>query len=207
MNNCESNILTTVIQIVSIIGTLIIAILAIWGNWFRYKLAPPILKIEKHNLRGSLTTFTGGKKVIYYHLKVINKRNWVIAKNCRIILREMYKKLPNGDFKRLTLNVYPQLVWSNPTITPLFVDLTNEQVFDFGNLSEDSDNFKPVLYLYANDFEGFLKKDESIRYALEIVADGFKMKKYQIFEVSWNGLWSDNLDVMEKNIVIKEIQN
>ena len=44
-----------------------------------------------------------------------------------------------------------------------------------------------------------------MRYALEITADGFSAKHLQVFEVAWNGQWNDNLDVMSRNLTIKEV--
>jgi hypothetical protein len=62
------------------IGTLAIAILAIWGEKVRSILSPPKLEIEVHNnFRGNpnkLTDTTTGQIVgrgIFYHLKVVNK--------------------------------------------------------------------------------------------------------------------------------------
>ena len=78
--NCEW--IKIVITSLSAIGTLLVAIVAIWGDWVRAKLAPPKLTIEKHNFKGSLTNFSSGQKVIFYHLKVINHRYWFSSRNC-----------------------------------------------------------------------------------------------------------------------------
>jgi hypothetical protein len=37
------------------------------------------------------------------------------------------------------------------------------------------------------------------------VADNYVSPKVQVFEVAWNGKWSENLDDMEKYVTIKEV--
>jgi hypothetical protein len=39
----------------------------------------------------------------------------------------------------------------------------------------------------------------------QIVAEGYTSKRYHVFEVAWNGEWSDNLDEMSRNLTIQEI--
>ena len=202
---CTSNTLSIIIQVFVAVGTIAIAILAVWGEWFRMKFASPKLMLEPYNLRGTVTRFTGGPRVIYYHLRVVNTRQWSIAKNCRIILRELYKRLPNNDFEKVPIFVPPQFVWAPAEMTPPVVELSTQQILDFGRIVENDKSFQPVLYSYPNDFQEFVNANEAVRYALEIKADGFSAKHLQVFEVAWNGKWSDNLDVMSRNLTIKEV--
>ncbi len=193
------------VQVIIAIGTLSVAILAIWGDWFRAKLAPPKLSIQAHNLRGTVTRFTNGPRVIYYYLKLVNLRSWVSAKNCRVLLRSIYRQGPNQQFSQALLPVPAQFVWAPAELTPAVITLTKEQVIDFGCLEEDDQHFRPVLYSYPNNFQGFVGANEAVRYCLEIVADGYDSKKYQVFEVAWDGKWSDNLDKMSESLTIREI--
>lgn len=202
-NNCEW--LETVITSVSAISTLLVAIVAIWGDWVRAKFAPPKLTIEKHNFRGSLTEFTNGKKVIYYHLKVINHRHWFSSRNCRVILKQIFKKGPDDGFHPVPYVVPLQFTWSPAEFTPPVITINKDQVLDLGCIVEDENFFRPTLYSYSNNFQGFVKANESLRYYLEIVSDNFVSKEPKIIEVSWNGQWSDNLDDMKQNLIVKEV--
>jgi len=92
--------------------------------------------------------------------------------------------------------------WNNHTGNCL--DFFDEHSFNFGFIQKD-DIFRPALTVFPNNFNGFVSKNETKRFTLEIIADGFKMKNYQTFEVAWNGEWSDNLDKMSKNLQITEI--
>jgi len=143
--------------------------------------------------------------VIYYYLKLVNLRSWVSAKNCRVLLRSIYRQGPNQQFSQATLPVPAQFVWAPAELTPAVITLTKEQVIDFGCLEEDDQHSRPVLYSYPNNFQGFVGANEAVRYCLEIVADGYDSKKYQVFEVAWDGKWSDNLDKMSESLTIREI--
>jgi hypothetical protein len=83
------------------LGTICVCILAIWGDWFRAFFAGPKLKLVPYNLRGELTYLNPGNiPVIYYHLKVENERSWAPARNVRVLLVGLLRRLPNGEFKR-----------------------------------------------------------------------------------------------------------
>lgn len=201
----DSNFWNLIIQGFVAIGTIAVAVLAIWGNFFKFKIAAPKLSIVPHNLRGTVTSFTNGSRVIYYHLKVINSRPWSTAHNCQVILKSIAKRLPNGTFNNVPLPVCPSFVWAPAQITPPLIDLSTEQTFDFVNLVQGDTKVNPVLTYYPNNVDAFIRQNECFRFALEINAEGFKSTKLNVFEVAWNGQWTDNLDTMSNNLTIREI--
>jgi hypothetical protein len=192
----------------STLGTLLVAAIAIWGNLFKSILVPPKLKIVGQNLKGELTLIGDSNfrnKVIYYHLKVINDRNWSTAKNCKVLLTEVHLRLPNGQFQKISLNSYPSFRWTPAEITGITIDISHEQIFDFGRIIENGDRFEPILSIYPNNFNGFVSSNNVVRYTLKIVAEGYVSKKSQVFEVAWNGNWSENIEIMAQNLTIREI--
>lgn len=205
------NTASLIIQALVAVGTIAVAVLAIWGDWIRAKLVPPKLTIRPHNLRGCLTEFSRrdpgivGKRVIYYHVKVVNCRPWSPARNCRVLLRAILVKAPNEEFVPLPMVIPHQFVWAPAQLTPSTVTLSKEGIVDFGRLIEGAESFEPVLYFYANDFGGRVKKGGAIRYVLEAVADGFVASHQQIFEVAWDGNWSENLDEMARSLTIRVV--
>jgi len=189
------------------IGTLAVAALAIWGDWFRSWLASPRVEIRPHNLRGTVTRFTNGTRVIYYHLKASNTRRWAVARNCRIILTAIYRRGPDQRFRASLVPVPPQFVWAPAELTPIVIDLSGEQVIDFGRVVEGGNRFEPILYSYPNDFLGFVGPNEAVRFQLQAIAGGSPLGSPFIYEVAWNGEWSDNLDTMGRNLTIGEVDN
>jgi hypothetical protein len=187
------------------IGTIAVAIIAIWGDWLKAKLTPPKLQIMPLNTRGELTQFANGERVIFYHFKVVNYRPWTIAKNCRVLLKGIYKELPSGQFQSFPLNTNPSFIWTPAEITPHSINLTKEHAFDFGFLTEKAIEFRPVLNILPNNFQGFVRERQKVRFSLQPSADNYLTEQYQVFEVAWNGNWSDNLDIMNENLTIREI--
>jgi hypothetical protein len=187
-------------------GTIAVAILAIWGDPIRAWIAGPKLKLIPHNsLRGSVVTLNNGVRSIYYHLKVINRRSSISAINCRVLLKKIWRKAPNGSFLKANLAVPVIYVWAPAEITPPYINLRNEHVLDFGRINQNEKRFQPLLLSYANNFEGFVQPNDTVRFGLEIVSDNFISKRLQIFEVAWNGQWSSNLETMGQNLQIREI--
>lgn len=193
-------------------GTILVAVVAIWGEWLRAKCVGPRLRLVPHNLRGDVTTVTvrDGQDVtrfraIYYHLRVENHRSWVTARNCRVILRQIFRCGPDGTFQPVPLAVPLQYVWAPAEWSPVFQSITDQAVLDFGCITEHAKIFKPILYITSADFQGFITTNQAVRYGLQIVADNYVSPNLQIFEVAWNGNWTENLDEMQQNLTIREI--
>src|SRR5262245_15651605 len=132
----EPTLADLVIQGLVAFGTIAVAVLAIWGEWIRAVLAPPMLKIVGHTLQGDPTTNALGNRLMYYHLKVLNERPWLKAENCRVVLKGLSKRGPDGNFYPIPMAVPLYFVWAPAEITPPTVTLTGEQVVDFGFVAE-----------------------------------------------------------------------
>ncbi|MGA2656698.1 MAG: hypothetical protein ABSH34_04165 [Verrucomicrobiota bacterium] len=98
-----------------------------------------------------------------------------------------------------------QFAWAPAESTPALVNVASNQVVDLGFLAEGDPHFVPRLCVLLNDFQGFVGQNECVRFSLEIAADGCNSRHYQVFEVAWNGCWSDNLDQMAQNLTIREV--
>jgi GH25 family lysozyme M1 (1,4-beta-N-acetylmuramidase) len=79
-------------------------------------------------------------------------------------------------------------------------------VFDFGSVIEKSQHFIPSLYTVPYEFRGRVGPNEAARYTLQVIADNFVSQNF-VYEVAWNGQWSDNLDNMQQNLTIAKIPN
>lgn len=203
------------------IGTISVAVLAIWGDWFRAKLARGNLVIELRDARGFLTHFntmfgsavipSPTRKVYFYHLLVVNKRPWLAARNCRVLLKGINKRGPDGDFKPVPMPVSLQFIWAPQEASPTLATVTDEQTLDFGTCAEirnglDQGGFVPRLYSYTNAFPGVVGAGEAIRYSLQVVSDTFSSENYHVFEVAWDGKWSEQKEEMEHHLSVKEIK-
>ncbi len=187
-------------------GTLAVAVMAIWGEKVRSWLAPPKLLIQPHTLRGDPTLLTpGALRIMYYHLKVVNLRPYLTVQNCRVLLKGLSRRGPDGNFHAVPMAVPLQFVWAPAEVSPSQVTITKEQVLDFGRIVEGNNRFEPVLYAYANNFQGFVQAGEAVRYFLEVDASNFVSPRPQVFEVAWDGEWHFESENMEHHLRIAEI--
>ena len=191
-------------------GTIAVAVLAIWGPWIRSILAPAKLKLILHTPRGNPTVgkLVDGKdiRLMYFHLKVVNQRPWLPAENCRVLLKSLTRRGPDGLFHPVSMAVPLQFVWAPSEITPPVITISKEQVLDFGRISEGENRFVPQLYSYSNNFQGFVGSNDVVRFHLEIDATNYSPSKYQVFEVAWDGQWNFESEQMAQHLRIREVE-
>jgi len=197
--------MNTILEILVAIGTIAVAILAIWGDWFRDKLANPKLILKLKSRRGSLTHRQDSKKALYYHLVVANKRKWALAKGVQIMINSIWRKVADGAYKSERMVADLPLTWAYPQFNPLNPSIRDDKTCDFGFLTEGSPEFQPSLYFYPNNFNGFIKSGESVRFGIGIEAYNFTSDNMILVEVSWDGNFTTNLDEMENHLVVKQI--
>jgi hypothetical protein len=198
--------LKLIIDAAAAIGTVAVAVLAIWGDWFRSVLAPARLVIMPHTLQGDPTTNSvDGSRLMYYHLRVVNERRWLAATNCRVLLRGLSRRGPDNIFHPVNMAVPLYFVWAPAEITPPVITLVNEQILDFGYVTENGTRFVPTLYSYSNNFQGFVGPNEAVRFHIAIEATNFSSLQNQVFEVAWDGVWSHEREAMAQHLRIREI--
>lgn len=202
----KAEIVSLIIQTIIAFGTISAVIVAIWGDLLRSKFAPAKLTIEEHNFRGSTTKFSNGKNALFFHMIVRNRRSWIASRNCRAMLVQIQKKGLDGEFHQQNLVIPLQFSWSPAEVSPLLATINKEQVLDLGFIAEGDECFRPALYYVSNNFQGFIKKGELFRYFIEIYSDNFTSSKPFVVEISWDGKWSDDLDIMSQHLLIKVIK-
>ena len=177
------------------IGTVAVAVMAIWGERVRARLAPPKLELRLHTFRGTLALMTipgvnmpgGGKPARYYHLKVVNIRPWLSVQNCRVILTAIRRRGADDTYAELEFPVPFPFVWSGEEPGPELLTVTTERVLDFGRLIEGTERFEPRLRAGPNIFDGYVRRGEAIRYELALDASNLSSSRRQEFEVAWDG--------------------
>ena len=209
MENKET--LSLIIQGFVAIGTILAALIAIFHEWFKTKLTPPKLSLELCN-DSDLNEWKGGTintgRVLFYHLKVINHKKNIPARNCAVLLKEISHQLPNGKFQRKQFNYPLQLKWAPGNDMPLLITVNkvSPQTVDFGYLNENSDKFTLSLVWTPYNFDGYVLADKPIRFYFQVVADNYVSSKLDGIQVSWNGRWSENPTIMNRNLIIEKIK-
>jgi hypothetical protein len=195
-----------IVQVFVAIGTLGAVFVAIWGEWFRNKFAGPRLSIEIHNnSQGTLGRGSGTTRVIYYHLRVINSRTWAPARRCRVLLRAIRRRRPDQQFYTVELPVSIPIFWAPRNSAPLERDIVREAVLDFGSLTEGAESFVPSLTVTLGSFDGLVRADEPVHFVMQVCAEGYETIEEQVFEVAWDGRWSDNMSEMARHLTLRKV--
>jgi hypothetical protein len=150
-------------QWIMAIGTLLVAILAIFGEQIRDKCFAPRLIIALNSPQGEQVT-ESNNQVIYYHLKIDNIGK-TIAKNVRIFCIQISKKKANGTYENMDMTAQEQLTWRFSNIYGMIKHIPPHQkniniatLCDLGSVYQGSEKFNLAVYAKTISYPGFLKK-------------------------------------------------
>jgi hypothetical protein len=186
------------------IGTLAVAIVAIWGDWIKARVAGPQIALALKDTKGDLTLRNDGTREIYYHVIVRNCRRWSPASSVRVLVVGLAKRRPDGSYFAEPLVAPLQLTWAFPTFHELFPTIADSDTCDFGAIDERSGRFRLSTYITPNNFRGHIGGGEAMRVTLTASAHNGRSEPL-VVEVSWDGAWSADLDEMQRHLVVKPI--
>jgi hypothetical protein len=217
----ELSSLKTWIDAATALGTVAVAALAIWGEQIRAWLSPAKLVIDGGNFRGHFADLNPPRPelppgvimnppppvppAMWYVLKVRNKRPYQKSEHCRVILIGLSRRGPDGRYHHVPFSVPRQFWWAPSESTPPEVTVVRERTIDFGFVQQGADRFVPTLYSTPFNFPGYVHRNESVRYFLQIEADNFSSSAYQVFEVSWDGQWHSDSEQMATHLTMREV--
>ena len=74
----------------------------------------------------------------------------------------------------------------------------------YSNLPEGC--FVPTVIARPNNFEGYVKKGEVLRFGLRVFAENYTLHKVYYFEVAWDGEWTENLTELENHLTFRPVK-
>jgi hypothetical protein len=194
----------TLAQVFAAIGTVAVAILAIWGEKVRALVAGPKLRLSLRDSRGNLTVRANGRRTVYYHILVRNERTWSPATSVRITVTSIEKRRPDGTYFLETVVAPLQLTWAYAEVHELLPTIVESDTCDLGFLDEDANRFTLPLYVTPNNFRGYVGPNEAMR--VHIVGSGYNVSTDPlVLQVSWDGVWSSDMDELQRHLVIQEV--
>ena len=115
----------TLINLGVAVGTIAVAVLAIWGDRIIDFLNPAKARIVLHNIDGRKEGGPAqGGTVISYHLKVVNTTRWKTLQNCRVPPTDVLRKGADGRFYADLCPVPRQFVWAPSELAPIAVSFS-----------------------------------------------------------------------------------
>jgi hypothetical protein len=203
-----------IIQLFVAIGTILVAILAIWGDWFRFKLGlRPGLVLSLHDPKGEFITIDesiDGLKIestptYYYHLKVSNKKRWTQAINVRVVITSLLTSTSDGHLVNQPLAGPLQLMWRHSQFHPPYSIVGPDDYCDLGFIKRGQ-NFKLTPVINPNNFPATLQPNKMRRLILKAEADNAESNNL-IIDIHWDGMWVADQNLMASHLVVKKVNN
>ena len=196
------------IQLAVAIGTIAVAILAIWGDRVRHLLGlGPRLNLVLHDPSGELISMPEGDGSVtparYYHVRVSNSHRWIQATNVRVVVVGLARPAADGSLTAEPLIGPLQLMWRFSSYHATFSIVGPDDICDLGYLKH-GEHFRLTPYVSPTNFPGSLNANERMQVELRAVADNAESQSICI-EVSWDGKWIEDTIEMGRHLVVKEV--
>jgi len=201
--------LDQIIQIAVGVGTIAVAILAIWGDQVRHRLGLGLrLTLLLDDPLGELIDISEGTGIRtparYYHLRVRNSHGWSQATNVRVVITGLAKPAADGSMVTQPLSGPLQLMWRFSSYHPSYSIVGPDDICDLGFLKRGQ-NFVLTPYVFPNNFAGSLDGNQRMQVVLKAIADNAE-SPFICIEVSWDGQWADDTLEMAKHLVVKQVE-
>jgi hypothetical protein len=190
-------------EVFTAVGTVLVAILAIWGDFFKAFFAGPKLELSLSGL--DLTVRNDGTPTYYFRINVKNRRTWAAAEGARVQIVGIARRSKlDGSFKRESLAVPVQLFWvpaERASERELIIDAA---ICDFGYL-DMKQLFKLATMNTPNNFNGQMYEDNPMRVQVRVSAQNMRPRNPIVIEVFWDGQFVLDPNAMEKHLLAKEV--
>lgn len=204
----DTDCLQVIASYLTAAGTVAVAVLAIWGGWFRDHFAPVRVTFSLRDTTASFTHLSDQEKtrVAFWHIEVENRLRWNPPRNIRLLITALERRGPDGAFHPLALPVRVQLRWSPAEFHELSPTVVKHDTCDLGSIRHGALCFEPSLYARPNNFEGFVHAGEALRYTVSAYADNYVSFAPLVVEVAWDGAWGDDVVEMGRHLVVKQVK-
>jgi hypothetical protein len=185
------------------LGTILVAVFAIWGHIIRIRWLGPKLRLALKNPKGNESMFSDGIVSRYYHVRVWNDRRATPARNVRVVIKTLYRPSADGTMVQTTLSGPMQLSWQFQGHTPQFQTIGAESICDLGFIRK-GEVFKLSTLFHSISFNPSVNKGEKIIVGLIALSDEAESNELKL-SIAWDGSWSEDSDEMLKHMVIKQL--
>lgn len=199
------------IQLAVAAATFLAAAVALFGQGFRAKFFPPILKLDLPDKSGERTkallkwiedgeVHERMEEARYYHLRVTNSRRWSPANQCHVALLRVEQPAADGLFIAVWSGDIP-LIWRHqqalsPLRTigpPAFMDLC----------SVVKDKWLQLHPLVApNNLQTVWREPVSLILTVQCRSNENESNTLRV-QIDWDGKWHDGATEMQRHLSLK----
>lgn len=193
----------TAVQIVVAAATLLLAVIAIWGESLRAKWVGPKLRLELIDSLGEFIRLNDGSSSRYYHMRVTNERRAVKANNVRVVLTEVSRSSADQSIRPNVLSGPIQLEWQHGHSLPQFPALGPPLNCVLGRIVKGQ-AFRLLTLFDVSYLNLTASKDKKLIIEAIALSDETESNSVRV-EIDWDGDWSDDTTEMSKHLVVKTV--
>ena len=186
-------------------GTLLTVLVAVFGDKFRARFFPPILKLQLVRPKGELTTETGpggSDRVRFYHLCVSNGRRWSPAREVQVFLTRIEEPGPNDQLQVRWFGNVP-MRWRDQEVVPIMRTIGADADIDFCRVGQKT-GLALMPLITPNNLEA--KRPGKCRLVASLQARSNEADSEVIrAEVAWDGSWEEGESEMQHHFVVRQI--
>jgi hypothetical protein len=179
----------------------ILAAILVFGvtKSLEYYFKKPWLQLYLPSKRPNLVK-SDSPRATYYHVLIKNWKPWTRAINTAIYCTAV--EVPTADNSTFDRQIVPRMRLSWPyedqsKLGSAYQRVSSEIFCDLLKITAD----QKIHYRFqdkAGSIREFLSSTTTIKLHLIAVADNYESPRPTVFQISWNGKWSDNPDEMKR---------
>ena len=193
------------------IGTILLAILVVYGDSIKSYLVGPKLSIKIRDLnKEQIVINKQNNEFLYSHLIIENNRPNSIARNVEVLVTNVRTKTgAQIDYQNRYWPGSIPLFWQYSLIDKSYNDgyisIGPTRICDLLSISKINSILHVSTRVVTNTTRIDLSEKGSIELEITLAAENFKSKPYY-FEIIWDGKWIDKIENIKSHLKINEIK-
>jgi hypothetical protein len=173
-------------QALTALGTLAVAVIAIWQDQIIDRFNPVRGEIRRSNFEGKEE---GTPQMTFhtYHVRAVATRPNRPLKGCSIVFRQVNRISNEASVHGSIYPVWRQLLWAPVERTEAKLIIANEQEADLGRYHLQKDLFEILYYRQGGEFDPYVHRGQSAKIFLHLRADNLLRDIASIVTVDMTG--------------------
>jgi hypothetical protein len=173
-------------QALTALGTLAVAVIAIWQDQIIGRLNPIKGEIRRSNFEGKEE---GTPQMTYhtYHVRAVATRPNRPLRGCAIVFRQVNRISNDGTVNGSIYPVWRQLPWAPVERTESKVIIATEQEADLGRYHLQKDLFEILFYRQGGEFDPYVHRGQCAKIFFHLRADNLLQDIASIVTVDMSG--------------------
>lgn len=193
------------VQVVYTLLTGLIFFAAIWGDQLRNWWASPQFAIRLNDPVGILVSRNNGQPSWYFHVSVENRHRFTSA-HATVVCTRLERMNQQGVWVEEAFPGRLPLFWAYPDVYGIQRVVGDRAICDLGHIDQgDNTPFLFELAIRSNNITGSVRAGQTARIHLATEANGYVQRGVVVFEITWNGKWSDDAPTMFANVTIHDV--